>query len=641
MSKKKTGWLLLILYLALWGSFCGLEVDSFVGDLPIFQASTFILFLNVLPILLIPPAFYTVFSLIPPLRRSRAAETALLALSSVYVHGMSFLLLYKAVRKIDFDFYFLWYNTADALPAVWKLYAPWVPAALVSMAVLFFVQRAAFPRFAAFVLASPSIRGGALAIVLSASIVSQVVTIDSIRGSAAGFLYSSFLSDRRLRDDYRALYLKHIETLRASRPEPGGRADLSRVGDVVFFVKQESLNGLLLGPKTTPQLLRAAQDGILFREFYANSIQSLRGYECILCGVPPSLAGDLVDEYSPAELSGLSCLPRIFRALGYHSLYFFGGSRNPRIMQFASSIGFENVMADDIAQPGDTKFDWGYREDVFFTRVFEHLEKRFPKQKLFVFIDTGATNHTPFEVLDDTLLNQVPFPDARSFEEHLANTTFVQDSYFGRLYDRFRQRYGASGSLVVASDHAWPLARHKNNIYNERGAYEENFLIPMLFVPPSSSSARFSSGAVVSQRYSQMDILPTMLDLIGLRHKGLLGESFSPWLLADPDLNRRGPARTKISVQPYGGGFISAVRYPDKYLFDVLGQRVSVFNLQKDSGELSPEYREIKDYMPLIENLFAFGARDGTPPYTAPSPATTNTGTLSSAPEANSGLPIP
>ena len=75
---------------------------------------------------------------------------------------------------------------------------------------------------------------------------------------------------------------------------------------------------------------------------------------------------------------------------------------------------------------------------------------------------------------------------------------------------------------------------HKDNIYNERGAYEENFLIPLLFVPPISGRDPFAIGTAHDHRFSQMDVFPTILELIGMERKLLLGESFAPWLLRSP-----------------------------------------------------------------------------------------------------------
>ncbi len=600
----KSRWYFFALYLALFGSFCGLEIDTFKADLPFFQISTFLLLFNVLFILFVPPLSYALFSSIRSFWQNRVARTCFLTLNALYFHFVVLLAIYKSVRKIDFDFYFFWYNKADALPVLWKLFAPWLFAVSLSMLGFIFLQKSAFSPLMAFLKKSPRKRGFVLAAIFASSLACQLLTVSTVRGSTTGFVYSSFMSDRRLRSDYHEFYRKHIETLMSDGLRNFDNAHPSILGDVIFFVKQESLNGLLLQPQITPQLLRASKDGILFPDSYANSMQSIRGYECILCGVPPNLAGALVDEYTPGELKNLNCLPRIFGSLGYHPLYFFGGSRNERIVSFAESIGFEKVLADDIMQPEDAKFEWGYREDVFYRRVFEYLQRYHANDKLFVFIDTGATNHTPFEVLDDKLLDKVPFPRPDGFKEHLSNTTFVQDAYFGLFYDLFREHYASRGSLVVASDHSWPFPAHKNNIYNERGAYEENFRIPMLFVPPSSGKGRFSTGTTVTQRFSQMDIFPTVLSLIGLEQKHLLGESFASWLLASQNSRRSGPKRPEISVQPYGGGFISAVQFPEKYVFDVLGRSYTEFDLGKDPQELSPSFHLGGEHSALINDFF-------------------------------------
>jgi arylsulfatase A-like enzyme len=601
---KKACWFLFILYLALAGSYCGLEIDTYLGDTPFFRAGTLLLFCNVLCVMLVPPILCALFASVRPLRVNRALRSIILFLNAIYFYFAIFLALYKSVRKNDFDFYFLWYNTADALPSLWKLYAPWFPVVILLIAAFVLLQKPAFSPLVKSLARSPRKGWTILLALFFLSVICQLATIHRIHGSASGFLYASFFSDRQLRNDYRELYHRNIAALRSDTPTAAGRIDPAPMGDVIFFVKQESLNGFLLGPRITPQLLRASRDGILFSKLYANSIQSLRGYECILCGVPPSIAGALADDYSPAELKNLQCLPKIFKSLGYHPLYFFGGSRNARIVHFAESIGFEKVLADDIVRPDDVKFDWGYREDVFFTRIHEYLQRHYANEKLFIFIDTGATNHTPFAVLDDALLDTIPFPRPKRFNERFSNTTFVQDAYFGKLYDIYAKHYANRGSLIAVSDHAWPVMMHKDNIYNERGAYEENFLIPLLFVPPASKRELFAAGAMIEHRFSQMDIFPTVLELIGMKQKDLLGESFTAWLLKAQQQRRAGPGKIKISVQPYGGGFISAVRYPEKYLFDVLGRNVKVYDLARDPQEQSPGIHDIKDYMPLIRDFF-------------------------------------
>ena len=101
-----------------------------------------------------------------------------------------------------------------------------------------------------------------------------------------------------------------------------------------------------------------------------------------------------------------------------------------------------------------------------------------------------------------------------------------------------------------------------------------------------------------------MDILPSILDLIGIKQDIWLGESFAPWLLADRSQQRSDMQKPKLSIQPYGGGFISIVQYPMKYLFDMLGQNIKVYDLNKDPEERSPDIRDSGDYICLIRNFF-------------------------------------
>ena len=601
---NKTSWCCLILYLAIFGSYCGLEIDTVVEDLPLFQWSTCLLFFNVLFVLMLPPLVYALLYSIKPLWNRRAVRNTVLIVNSIYFIFVLLFSLYKSARNMDFDFYFFWYNLSVALSVLWKLYAPWLFVIVLCIAGFVFFQKTAFAPIVAILNKSPRKAWAIFAGVVVLSLLCQLITIRTVRGSTAGFLYASFFSDRHLRNDYRERYETHMAVLQSSTIKTVDQGNASILGDVVIFVQQESLSSLLIGPKVTPQILRASRDGILLNPIYSNTIQSERGYECILCGVPPSIGGDLVDDYSAEDLKHLSCLPRIFKALGYHPIVFYSGNRNPRVMRLFESIGFEKILAGDIVQPDDVMYDWGYREDSFFTRVDEYLQKHYAREKLFIFITASATNHTPFKVRDKGLLDKIPYPNPKKFEERISNTTFAQDAYFGHLYDIYTKRYAQRGSLIALSDHSWPIERHKHNIYNERGAFEENFLAAMLFVPPVPMRKDFAVGSTVPLRFSQMDILPSFLDLIGLKHDLWLGESFAPWLLASPDRQRTAAQRIKLSVQPYGGGFISAVRYPHKYLFDVLGQNVKVYDLKKDPGELSPAVHNIKEYIHLISEFF-------------------------------------
>jgi len=66
------------------------------------------------------------------------------------------------------------------------------------------------------------------------SVLCQAATIAGVRGSAAGFLYASFFSDRQLRDEYRQLYHRNIAALRTDAPTAAGRIDTSLMATPSF-----------------------------------------------------------------------------------------------------------------------------------------------------------------------------------------------------------------------------------------------------------------------------------------------------------------------------------------------------------------------------------------------------------------------
>lgn len=601
--KEKISSALFILYLAVLGSYCGLELNSFAENSPFWQINTLVLFLNVFFILLLPPLFYAFCMRFRIIRENRFIRTIAFALNSFFIHLIILLAVYRSVRHMDFDYNFFRYNISVAWSVLWKLFAHWLIVIFLSLSALTVWQGIVFDPAVRILKKISKRKRLILGTAIVAGILCQCFTIQSIRGSATGFLDTGFLSEKYLKMEYRNLYEVHLRKLQTEGIQGTENADASKLGDMIIMVQQESLNGLLLKPEITPQLLKASQNGILFDHFYGNSIQSERGYECILCGVPPSLAGELVEEYPIEDIQKISCLPRLFKALGYTPIVFYSGNPNPRAIRLFEAIGFEKILADDITQPGDVMYDWGYREDIWFTRVDDYIQKNLLNQKVFIFITASATNHTPFKVLDPKFRDLVPYPQPKKSEENLANTTYVQDAYFGQLYDLYREHYADKATLIAISDHSWPIPIHKYNIYNERGAYEENFRIAMLLIPPNNRR-EFAVGTTVTERFSQIDILPTLLDLTGVKQDYWLGESFALWLLADPTLERIGPRKTKISIQPYGGGFISALRYPKKYLFDVLGKNVKVYDLQNDPEEQSPVIHDIDRHLSLIRGFF-------------------------------------
>jgi arylsulfatase A-like enzyme len=105
------------------------------------------------------------------------------------------------------------------------------------------------------------------------------------------------------------------------------------------------------------------------------------------------------------------------------------------------------------------------------------------------------------------------------------------------------------------------------------GAYEEDFRTTALVqwrghLPPS---------VVEDRAASQLDLAPTIVDLLQLREKThFVGRS----LLADPD-----PAAVVPMVQPYDGVHLVAVRWPLKLVRQESAAQEHLYNLESDPRE--------------------------------------------------------
>lgn len=93
-------------------------------------------------------------------------------------------------------------------------------------------------------------------------------------------------------------------------------------------------------------------------------------------------------------------------------------------------------------------------------------------------------------------------------------------------------------------------------------------------------------GKKVAALYSHIDILPTILEMLGFNDFNYYGKSFFEELTNGNQTG--GQDRCVLSVQPFSGGYISVINYPIKLIFNLKTERVSTYDLQKDPDEMRP-----------------------------------------------------
>lgn len=428
-----------------------------------------------------------------------------------------------------------------------------------------------------------------------------VAVFVAVQWPARSGLANLLLEFRQPYSQARVLYTRYVEdSIRRNleqRPAPTGIVP----GDNLFVFQLESLNAQLVNSQFTPHFAGMGRsDGILFPRVQASTVFTILAKETILCSVLPTIGENL--SHSAHLFGKLHCLPEIMRRLGYRTVYFqnFPNIEFANANAFLGAIGFEERHSADIMQPTDEQFSWGYAEDIFYQRVFDYLQ-RFKGQRVFAYILVGATNHYPF-VIDDRqkqlvrAIGGLPFAKAQGIRQQVANTTFLQDHYFGQAYnERFLPEYGDTSHAILLGDHSWPIGSHPGNEHNLTidGSYQENFETAFAILPSRRARAgqEYQTGRTIDSYHTQLDLLPTVLAMYGAGETGYYGRSFFSRLRsAQPNDDGR---RCLVSVQPFAGGSIVLLQYPLKYVFVLRTGMVTRYDLAQDPEELSKQQTAI------------------------------------------------
>ncbi len=351
--------------------------------------------------------------------------------------------------------------------------------------------------------------------------------------------------------------------------------------DNIIILQIESLNGLLVNKKNTPEFLSLAKKGVLFSNFYGNSVQTILGQENILCSLPTSFDFNLV---TTNKDKNIICLPNIFRNLGYQTFFLKTYDLSfTHTGDFMRHIGFNEVHADDIMLPDDPKYIWGYREDVFYRRAFKFIKKH-KKTKNFIYLEIGPTHHWPFSIPSD-YHGPVPYPQPTNFKERFANTLFIQDQYLKIAWQEINRLWPEKNyTVLILGDHSWPVGFHPGNTFNEKGAYEENFRTALVMI--FGNEKKFQN-LVIKEKFSQMDIMPSLLDLMGITlPPSNIRRSFMPTIIStDAPI----ADHLIILVQPYEQRYLSIIRGDNKFLYNAALNQFIKYNLKTDPNEQKGE----------------------------------------------------
>jgi arylsulfatase A-like enzyme len=351
-------------------------------------------------------------------------------------------------------------------------------------------------------------------------------------------------------------------------PEPPPALSLAgaAAGYNVVVVSVDTLRADRLGAwgyrthDTSPAIDRWVGRGVRFENASAPRAITWPSLASMLTGLYPSGHGLVFNGYSLAD--GQPSLPLLLRAAGYETAAFLSN------MCQANHQGWDRF---ECAGGVDARVNRGAlawlrersaeRPFLLWTHYFGPHPPYYNGGDLArTSLDPGyqGTLAPKKGVLDRVMTAPVPLDDAdRRHLDALYDAAVIgTDRWVGELLDELEREVGLERTVVVfLADHGEDLYQHNDYLYHACSVYESSLHVPLAVVAPS-----LVPGSTVPDLVELVDVLPTLLDLLGLESPACQhGESLVPLLAAaGAEPAAGGPAGSILTE--YGGTEIHTYR---------------------------------------------------------------------------------
>ncbi|MDP2207804.1 MAG: sulfatase-like hydrolase/transferase [Bacteroidota bacterium] len=253
-------------------------------------------------------------------------------------------------------------------------------------------------------------------------------------------------------------------------------------------------------PFPMPEFRKLMNKGIYFSNFFAAGQRTIQGMQAVVGSIPNVVYDDILG--SPIEQNFLRPLGVILKEGGYSTIFLHGArSGSMGFEAFSKLAGFDTYISKSDFDLNKVKDDgtWG----IFDHFVFERSNQEFNKIKQpFLGLVMSLSSHAPYalpsgeyEVYDSTIANY-----------KFLNSLRYSDWSLGKFFEEAEKaEYFRNTLFIITADHA--EGTREKNIY-------ELFKIPCLLYSPA-----FLNPDIISSVHSQVDILPTIIDILKLQTK--------------------------------------------------------------------------------------------------------------------------
>jgi lipoteichoic acid synthase len=330
--------------------------------------------------------------------------------------------------------------------------------------------------------------------------------------------------------------------------------------------------------QTTPFLNNLAKESLLVEQAYVVVPRSSKATVTVNCGNdPPLFQGP---EFEPGGIP-VPCLAGLLKDQSYDTVFFQSSSETmDQYGVVAENLGYEEYYpSESMDTEGFEATNYiSYEDDIMLEPsenwLKEHKDEPFVAQYL-----TGS-GHDDYRCLS-TRHGSERFADDELLNSYL-NCLRLQDIFLQNLFEQYKELGLYENTIfVIYGDHGEGFGEHGRLLHGDT-PWEEGLRVPLIIHDPK----RFQNGERVKGLSSQIDILPTVVDLLGYEVENGVYPGYS---LLRPLPEERTLMFSCISTRKCVG----SITGDEKYIYHYDNQPEEVFDLSKDPLEehnLAGEY---------------------------------------------------
>jgi len=290
-------------------------------------------------------------------------------------------------------------------------------------------------------------------------------------------------------------------------------------GKNVIMIQVESLGGFVINQKVnnkevTPNLNKLASSS----QYFPN--------DRFMIGGGHSSDSDFVANSSYYPLTDASTfvlygrddftsLPKVLSSNGYSAMAYHGYNRNFWNRDVALiSLGYQKFYAADNYAKGAT-INLGLNDGDFLSKTADYIKKQ--SKPSFSYAIT-LSSHVPFATTSETRDLGLKSSDYPNQVGDYLETTNYTDRMLGKFFDKLKTEGLYDDSLIVIyGDHVPVLSKFTAGTTSYDPESVQGKEVPLIIKLPNENE-----GKVYENRGTHLDIMPTVLDLAGIKTNDLM-----------------------------------------------------------------------------------------------------------------------